>query len=248
MTPVKNWTVYLHENRVNGKRYIGITGREPTLRWCNGNGYSGNQHFYSAIQKYGWDAFRHEILYTNLTREEAERIETDLIAKYGTLNPEKGYNLAPGGFAPSASNSTRAKMSRVQKALWSTEEHKNKMRAARLGHQVSEEARRKISQANMGHPVTPEARERMRANHPDVSGAKNPRAKAVICLTTGTIYPTAAEAAIACGTYKSDIAKCCKGKAKTAGGLRWGYYTEGSQIASASHIQTSRQERRKRHG
>ena len=33
------WTVYCHENRVNGKRYVGITSREVTERWRDGKGY-----------------------------------------------------------------------------------------------------------------------------------------------------------------------------------------------------------------
>lgn len=225
---MKNWCVYMHEHRDSGKKYIGITGRNPAVRWANGNGYSGNGHFYAAIQKYGWDAFRHEILYAGLSQSEAEQLEVELIAKYQTQNPDKGYNLAPGGFAPSASTMTRQKMGEAQTRLWSTREHREKMHAARLGHPVTEDTRERIRQANMGHGVSDTARQHMSQNHADVSGANNPRARAVVCVDTKIVYPTAKEAAEACGTYKSDIAKCCKGKAKTAGGFRWRYYIEES--------------------
>lgn len=97
MENLTNWCVYMHENRVNGKRYIGITSQKPTRRWANGNGYKHCPLFYHAIQKYGWDAFKHEILFTELTQEQAERLEMDLIEKYETQNTEKGYNLAEGG-------------------------------------------------------------------------------------------------------------------------------------------------------
>ena len=66
------YTVYQHKNKINGKVYIGITMQEPEKRWgVNGRNYKSSPHFYSAIQKYGWDNFEHNILYTNLTKEEA---------------------------------------------------------------------------------------------------------------------------------------------------------------------------------
>ena len=46
--------------------------QEPEKRWgVNGRNYKSSPHFYSAIQKYGWDNFEHNILFTNLTKEEA---------------------------------------------------------------------------------------------------------------------------------------------------------------------------------
>ena len=66
------YTVYQHKNKINGKVYIGITMQEPEKRWgVNGRNYKSSPHFYSAIQKYGWDNFEHNILFTNLTKEEA---------------------------------------------------------------------------------------------------------------------------------------------------------------------------------
>lgn len=91
------YTVYCHTNKINGKKYIGITSREPKKRWGhNGGNYKG-QKFYNAIQKYGWDNFGHEILKENLSKTKAENMEIDLIEKFNTRDDKFGYNVAIGG-------------------------------------------------------------------------------------------------------------------------------------------------------
>ena len=78
--------------------YIGITGMIPKYRWRNGEGYNYNSHFYRSIKKYGWnEGFDHIILIEGLTKNEAEQKEIELIAKYDTTNPDKGYNIGVGG-------------------------------------------------------------------------------------------------------------------------------------------------------
>lgn len=71
-----NFCVYMHINRANGKRYVGITAQNPINRWQNGLGYRRNKHFWDAILKYGWDNFDHLILYSGLRKEVGDlRIE-----------------------------------------------------------------------------------------------------------------------------------------------------------------------------
>lgn len=91
------YTVYMHQNKLNGKVYIGITSVSPQERWRNGQGYIKQLKFYNAILKYGWDSFDHIILFENLTKEEAEEKEISLIAEYQSMNDEYGYNQKPGG-------------------------------------------------------------------------------------------------------------------------------------------------------
>lgn len=80
------WTVYRHISP-SRKVYIGITSRNPAYRWNNGNGYLNARKsiFKSSILKYGWDNFKHEILFTNLVEEKAKSLEIELIRHYKSL-------------------------------------------------------------------------------------------------------------------------------------------------------------------
>lgn len=91
----KEYCVYVHTNKTNGKRYVGITCQKPEARWKNG--YRDNEYFSRAIEKYGWDGFCHEVIMTGLTKEQACSWEIALIAQYETQNRNKGYNIQSGG-------------------------------------------------------------------------------------------------------------------------------------------------------
>ena len=87
----KAWYVYKHTNLINNKSYIGITSQKPEYRWgYQGHNYLQQKKFYSAIQKYGWDNFSHEIILQNLTKEEALKKEAELIQQYNCIL--NGYN------------------------------------------------------------------------------------------------------------------------------------------------------------
>ena len=125
-----NYCVYKH-TVPNGKVYIGITGIKPERRWQNGYGYKRQKYFYHAIEKYGWDNFRHEILFNGLTKEEAEQKEIELIALYKSNKREYGYNVANGGLVNSGYNlseKTKRKISNAHKGKKLSEEQKVKMR------------------------------------------------------------------------------------------------------------------------
>ena len=94
---MSDFTVYMHVNKYNGKRYVGITSGPPQNRWQNGRGYYKNKHFNDAIKKYGWGGFDHLILFTGLDKENACVIEQWLIAEYKTTDKRFGYNLTTGG-------------------------------------------------------------------------------------------------------------------------------------------------------
>lgn len=129
----------------NGKVYIGVTSQNPLRRWNNGNGYRGNEHFYRAIVKYGWENIKHEILLVGMSKEQAERAEKELIAAYKSNDKEYGYNI----------------MFETHNIYHHAPESIEKMRAAKLGKVVSEETRRKMSESRKGMTVTDETREKI---------------------------------------------------------------------------------------
>lgn len=121
----------------SGKVYVGITRREPKVRWNNGFGYRTNEHFWRSIVKYGWDNFEHEIIATDLTEEEAYSLEIQLIAEYDSTNPEKGYNHSTGGEC-------------IRRGVKVSVEQKQKISEMLRGRTLSEETKQKLSDANKG--------------------------------------------------------------------------------------------------
>lgn len=96
-SPKQNeYYVYCHTNKINGKKYFGITRQKPERRWQNGAGYY-KTYFGNAIKKYGWDAFEHAIIASGLNKETAISIEIALIATHKTNDRRYGYNISIGG-------------------------------------------------------------------------------------------------------------------------------------------------------
>ena len=113
----RKFIIYKHTNKINGKIYFGLTSQKPNDRWQWGHGYKGSPRFYNAIKKYGWKNFDHEILFENLTEQEAKEKETQLILEYKTNNDKFGYNLTNGGEYNQMNEEIKQKISRTQKKI-----------------------------------------------------------------------------------------------------------------------------------
>lgn len=91
--------VYKITNKINGKEYVGITNN-ITKRWDNEKSYpkdpNKRQVIQEAIHKYGSENFDFQVLYRNISIEEAVSLEEELIAKLNSMVPN-GYNVHPGG-------------------------------------------------------------------------------------------------------------------------------------------------------
>ena len=56
-----------------------------------------------------------------------------------------------------------------------------------------------------------------------IENKNNGLSKPVMCVETGTEYPSAMEAERCTGALNNNIIACCKGKRKTTGGYHWKY-------------------------
>lgn len=208
---MENYVVYKHTNKQNGLVYIGITKRNPIDRWKSGNGYKNNAYFYRAIIKYGWDNFTHEILFSELTKEDACRIEVELIEKYNATNPKCGYNIYPGGSTGSSgvkmSEIARRRISDTQKERW-----KKMHKISRSDVIDSESVADKRCFSESHRKAISETRKRKRIAQMDLHG------------NVIHVWDSLTEAARSLGNVScSNISKCCLEKKPTAYGYSWKY-------------------------
>ena len=98
-------TIYLAQNIVNQKVYIGQTknplGDRISKHYSDAKcGYIKGQPFKHAINKYGTDKFKWFVLETlkdDVDEELIDDTETDWISYFDSTNPQKGYNVCLGG-------------------------------------------------------------------------------------------------------------------------------------------------------
>lgn len=146
---MNDYFVYKHTNIINGKVYIGCSHSLHRMQY--GSKYSKTSLFGKAIKKYGWHNFKHEIVCSNLTQEEAYQMEIELIAFYQSNNPDYGYNRSVGG------------------------------KKAALGFKHTEEAKKKISQRvsdiRKGIKFSEAHKQRLKEKHADFHGTKSSLSK-----------------------------------------------------------------------
>lgn len=218
--------VYIH-TFPNKKVYIGITYQNPNRRWRNnGKGYQKQNYVYNAIKKYGWENIKHEILYTNLTKQEAEQKEIELIAKYKSNNANYGYNIANGGNCNGTMNeSTKALIKEKLKgnknakgSVRSKEQiefikNMNKGNKNMLGKHHSKETKEKMRMAKLGKKMPLET--------------KIKKGRPVIMLDKDLKYInefySITEAHNKTNINLTNIHECCNKKRQTAGGYIWRY-------------------------
>lgn len=206
-----NYSVYKHTSP-SGKVYIGITGGDVNIRWMKG--YGKQTIFGKAIRKYGWNNFKHEVLFTNLSKEKAESFEIRLIFFYKNIL-RKSYNDANGG-------NLAGKMS---------EETKNRIRLKalghkrNLGHKLSDDTKNKIRLKHLNKNISEATKEKLR-NHPNIKGNTNKRKPLYQYDLSGNllnVFSNSYEAQLETGVNRCNISACCNGRLSHAGKFVWSY-------------------------
>ena len=182
--------------------------------------------FYKAIQKYGWDNIKHEIVYKYLTQKEAEEREQYLIYAFNSTDKRYGYNIASGGY--SVNNFLGKHHNKETKRKISNSNKGNKYC---LGREVKQETREKLRQANLGKHHSDITKNKMSTNR---KRSKNSHAKKVICLNTNKVFGCIKDAAEWANLKNStSVIQCCKKDKLSAGKhpetgekLIWRYYEE----------------------
>lgn len=236
---MKEYIVYCHILKLDGRKYIGITSQKPKKRWNYGNGYTS--YFKNAIKKYGWNNFDHQILYEHLTEEEAINKEIELIEEMQLNDRTKGFNICKGGQGTNGYRFTKKdidKMSKSHIGKKLSDEQKEKISIAlkeyyshipkkpkpepkpkgrKSGFHLTEETKEKLRQANLGKKQS------------DKTILKRTKHfyKSIDMLTIDGKYiktfPSIIEASNETNTHRGHITEVCKGKRISANNYKWRY-------------------------
>jgi group I intron endonuclease len=152
LTPV---AVYKIVNTVNGKLYIGqsVDPYKRLVRHFSNS--SGCTKLKRAIQLYGKNSFRLDIIHWCDDKKDANELETFLIEESESIN--KGYNITPGGYGTGAGkqNPFYGKSHSLEFKL----RHSNLMK----GRVVSKETREKLRIAGSNRIMSEVTKEKLRA-------------------------------------------------------------------------------------
>src|SRR5262245_11187782 len=138
--------IYKIINKVNNKIYIGQTVGSINQRFVHHCGkWSSCTYLRNAIQKYGKENFTIEEIYRSFTIEDLNIKEEQFIIQFDSLNPEKGYNIRPGGNNSKPSEESKERMRISSTGKKHSEETKIKMSEMRKNPKL--ETRQKMSEA-----------------------------------------------------------------------------------------------------
>lgn len=243
-----DYKVYMHISP-SGKRYIGITCKDLNDRWRNGQGYARCPLFYKAVLKYGWDNIKHEILFSGLTKDEAEQKEIELISLYKSNDRKYGYNIENGGNCigkHSQETIEKIKQSNIGKnkgnTVWLGRRHSKETKlklseAAKLrtgsknpfyGRHHTEETKEKLRQINLGKKYGEETKQKLSKVHKGIRLSEDhkhkiseSKKKRIICIELNKVFKSSIEASKFANVTPGSIRNCVNGRTHTSGGYHW---------------------------
>lgn len=154
--------IYITENKVNGKTYIGQRhcNCEPKLDDYLGSGIYLNR----SIKKYGKENFEKKILAICDNQKTLNVLEKNFIKYYRSIGKAE-YNISDGGDGGNHGELVNKKISEQVKKVWQREGYREKIKKSLMnsekmknrqspnkGKKLSEEHKRKISEAHKGKP------------------------------------------------------------------------------------------------
>lgn len=199
--------IYITENLINGKKYIGQS-KYKDKEYKNKNYLGSGILIVEAIKKYGKENFSKTIIDEAYSKEELNEKEQYWIKYYNAVEDPNFYNILKGGICG------------LGRSLGSkyTEEEKQRMSQSKIGNSFkrgkkeSLEACKKKSVLKMGNKI--------HLNY----GLK------VKCIETQTIYHNAEEVERKTGIGSREVRKVCRGLAHTAGGFTWEFLDPSKDI------------------
>ena len=187
----KKFYVYMYTSP-SGKHYVGRTCQSQKQRsHKNGEGYKVCSAFWNAIQKYGWENFKYEVLEEDISANNIDERENYWIDYYHSSADENGYNLLkPNGTFKVASNDLKERLSNIRKG-------KNNPLYGKH------------------HPFPKEALERA------VEVNNKPVMQFDLNGNYIQTFKSRRDASNFAHCQEVNIGKCCLGKHKQAGGYQW---------------------------
>lgn len=234
------YTVYVHINKINNKKYVGITSTDVHTRWKNGYGYSEKLPIGRAFRKYGWDSFEHFIVLVGVSEQIAKDVEKYLIQQWNTQDDRYGYNITAGGdgvIGWHPSEETKRKISEKSQGRFGeknpnynhkwTEDMKNRARIQHLKENLSQETLKKYSDAaklRVGNKNSFYGKKHSDETKRRISEARS-RAVQMFDLDGNLIFEfnSIKSASETTGINKVAISNCCRGLTQTSGGYIWKY-------------------------
>jgi group I intron endonuclease len=137
--------IYKITHLVNNKKYIGQTWNYDKRIKEHFNGYGSAKLLKLAIEKYGKDEFKVDIVCKVKSQFLLDKVEILMIQMCNSLQPN-GYNIALGGFATGKhSEETKKLIGSYHKGKIISKETRDKLSLANKGNIVSQETKEKIS-------------------------------------------------------------------------------------------------------
>ena len=231
-----NYYIYLTTNLINGKKYIGQHKGE-----LNDFYFGSGVLITKALEKYGKDNFKKEILEICSSREEADEKEKFYISKYNAIEDETFYNLQEGGTRGDGWRSAQRWLnSHPEEAKEIYKQNGERLQWWRQKN--SEQQAKKCLESFLEgskkwkkeHPEevknimkkVNEKKEEWQKTHPEEhqkqmeewrqKGTETNSIK-ILCVTTNEIFNSISEAGRYYNVAQPNITKCLKGQRKSAG-------------------------------